>query len=139
MNASEIMTENPRTIGVNDTIGEAIAALEGMDVRHLPVVDANGDLVGMVSDRDIAAWKGVFTTRSARTSSEARVTVGQVMSSDVLSVDGDADVRAIVELMLEHRIGAIPVVDGEGSVTGIVSYVDVLRGLAFEGGPEANA
>jgi PAS domain-containing protein len=49
--ATDIMTENPRTIGVNVPIGDAAEVLESTEVRHLPVVSDEGDLVGMLSDR----------------------------------------------------------------------------------------
>ena len=52
------------------------------------------------------------------------------MTADVLSVDVETDVTEIIELMLEHKIGALPVTDGDGGLVGIVSYMDVLRELA---------
>jgi CBS domain-containing membrane protein len=132
--AEDIMTENPRTIGVNDPVGDAIDALQSMGVRHLPVVDDQGELVGMVSDRDLGSWarqfsEGELAGRSIVTLSA--VPVGHIMSSDVASVDTDADVAEMVDTMLERNVGALPVVDGEGRPVGIVSYVDLLRALPF--------
>jgi CBS domain-containing protein len=130
MIAADVMTENPRTIGSNDTIAQAIDALQAMDVRHLPVVDEEGELVGMLSDRDLGPMmrtyvEGAEAERMVLPLSRTRV--AQVMSSDVVSVDVDDDVTDVVETMLEQRVGAVPVVDGEGAVVGIISYVDVLR------------
>jgi acetoin utilization protein AcuB len=56
--------------------------------------------------------------------------ISSIMTADVLSVDVESDVTEIIELMLEHKVGAVPVVDGDGGVVGIVSYMDVLRELA---------
>jgi acetoin utilization protein AcuB len=128
--AADLMTENPRTIGVNDSLEDAIEALQTMHVRHLPVVDAEGDLVGMLSDRDVGALLRPFRDAEQEEGAPpggAGVRVASLMSGDVVCVDADADVREIIERMLEEKIGAVPVVDGEGTVVGIVSYVDILR------------
>lgn len=55
-----------------------------------------------------------------------------LMSSDTLSVDMDTDASEIAELMLENKIGAVPVTDIDGRLVGIVSYVDLLRRLSFD-------
>jgi CBS domain-containing protein len=132
MIAADIMTENPLTIRQTDTIGDAIDALQSMDIRHLPVVDDEGNLVGMLSDRDLGPLMRTFTEgadaeRMIVPLSRRRVT--DFMSSDVVSVDVDAEVSSIIETMLEQHVGAVPVVDGEGAVSGIISYVDLLRAL----------
>ena len=54
------------------------------------------------------------------------------MSADVVSVDADAEMNEVIETMLEQRIGAVPVVDGEGNVIGIISYVDIMRSFIGE-------
>jgi acetoin utilization protein AcuB len=131
MIAAEVMTENPRTIRATDTIGDAVEILESTEVRHLPVVDDEGDLVGMLSDRDLRSLQLPFVQDAEMTVGtlllRARTPVSAIMSSDVASVDLDADVSDIIELMLDRKIGAVPVVDGEGQIAGIVSYVDLLR------------
>jgi acetoin utilization protein AcuB len=130
----DIMTKNPRTIGLNDSAGDAIEALQSMDVRHLPVVDDQGELLGMISDRDLGSWARQFSEgedarRNIVTLSAVRV--ANIMSSDAACVDMDADVGEIVETMLERKVGALPVVDGQNRVVGIVSYVDLLRVMPF--------
>jgi CBS domain-containing protein len=115
--ALDIMTENPARLGPTATVREAVVALQSLDVRHLPIVDEQGALVGMLSDRDL---RGLSQAGLA-----ARV--ADLMSADVLSVETDTEVEEIVALMLDAKIGAVPVVDGDGALVGIVSYVDVLR------------
>ena len=99
----------------------------------MPVVDG-GALVGMVSDRDLAqfdigrllAIEGAEAVRR-----ELGTAVVKVMSADVIAVDPETELNEIVELLVEHRIGAVPVVpSGTREVVGIVSYIDVLRALA---------
>lgn len=121
MKAADLMTKDPRTIEVDESVGDAVDALVELDVRHLPVVSAQGELVGMISDRDLGGLhhRGLVPT----------IRVAEAMSGSPVSVDLDASVEDVVELLLEHRIGAVPVVDADDRVVGIVSYVDVLRAL----------
>jgi len=135
MIAADLMTNNPRTIRPTDPVSEALEALQSMEIRHLPVVDDGNNLIGMLSDRDLGPLMRSFTEgadaeRMILPLSQRRV--ADFMSADVVSVDVDADLREVIETMLEQHIGAVPVVDGEGNVTGIISYVDVLRGVAGE-------
>jgi acetoin utilization protein AcuB len=129
---NEIMTENPMTIRDTASVGDAVRLLRTLDVRHLPVVDDADELVGMVSDRDLGAGLAEAAVEQVLgpTGLSSQTPIRAVMSSDVLSVEEDDDVGDAVELMLEHKVGAVPVVDGEGKLSGIVSYMDVLRELA---------
>jgi CBS domain-containing protein len=100
--------------------------------RHLPVVDEQGELVGMLSDRDLRALERPYAQDAETVGTRlqnAGVPVATIMSGNVTSVDPDADVTEVMELMLENKIGALPVVDAEGALVGIVSYVDVFRSL----------
>ena len=135
MIAADLMTENPRTIRATDLVSDALDALQSLEIRHLPVVDEENNLVGMLSDRDLGSLMRTFTEgadaeRMVVPLSRRRVV--DVMSADVVSVDADAEMSDVIEVMLEQRIGAVPVVDGEGNVAGIISYVDILRVLGGE-------
>ena len=133
--AHEVMTEDPATISMAATVSEAARLLHSLDVRHLPVVDDEGTLVGMLSDRDLRALAfpeviGEQYVGEVQTALEAPVS--SIMSSNVVAVELEDDVSVIIELMLDHKIGAIPVVDSDESLVGIVSYVDLLRLLSPE-------
>jgi CBS domain-containing protein len=74
----------------------------------------------MLSDRDL---------RSAR-ASDLDALVTELMSADVVSVGPESDALEVIDLMIDTKVGAVPVVDDEdGSLLGIISYVDVLRKL----------
>ncbi|HKU43533.1 MAG TPA: CBS domain-containing protein [Polyangiales bacterium] len=130
--AIDIMTENPVSISIAASVGDAIQVLQNLEVRHVPVIDESQKLVGMISDRDVRAiaiphtideqWLGDF-----RVALETEIT--RVMSSNVIAIEEEAETSEIIELMLEHKVGALPVTDDEGTLVGIVSYVDVLREL----------
>jgi acetoin utilization protein AcuB len=132
MKARDVMTPSPITLTPEATLAEVWDLMRQADIRHVPVVEA-GVLVGMVSDRDLASLDvaRVLTADGAEALRRALATpVVTVMSADVIFVEMEDDLDDVIELMLEHRVGAIPVVRPDTrDVMGIVSYIDVLRGI----------
>jgi acetoin utilization protein AcuB len=130
MKARDVMTSSPITVTLEATLAEVSDLMREADIRHVPVVKA-GVLVGMVSDRDLASLNvaRVLTADGADALRRALATpVVTVMSADVIFVEMEDDLDDVIELMLEHKVGAIPVVRPDTrEVVGIVSYIDVLR------------
>jgi acetoin utilization protein AcuB len=124
------MTREPYVVRVRDSVRSVLAKLAEADVRHLPVVE-DGALVGIVSDRDLREVVPSALEVIERPGESARILarpISEVMSTDVVSVGPEEDVVEAIDLMIEHRVGAIPVVeDGSAELVGIVSYVDALR------------
>ncbi len=135
MIVQEIMTPNPVTVEVTDSIGDVIDVLNDLDIRHVPVTD-NGILVGMVSDRDLRDFSlpmMVSFNNPDKAIERLKRTVGEIMYSDVITVGSESEVSELAEIMIDHKIGAVPVCDQiEGRLIGIVSYVDVLRAAVDE-------
>jgi acetoin utilization protein AcuB len=126
MRANEIMTANPMTISDRATAREALELLQTLEVRHLPVVRSSGELVGVLSDRDLGGSRAPFTVDGGAPNRA----VTELMTAEPLTVDPEAEVSEVVDLMLENRVGAVPVVDPTSNeLLGIVSYVDVLRAV----------
>lgn len=123
MRVHELMTENPATVSVRATVRQAVQLLAELDIRHLPVMQAS-TLVGFLSDRDLRETMGLEDPdeRSARMDGE----VSAVMSSNVFSVGPEDEVGEVIDLMVEQKLGAVPVVE-DGALVGVVSYVDILR------------
>jgi len=128
--AKDIMTENPVTATELMSVAEALGLLYELDVRHLPVVRGR-ELAGIISDRDLRGFSGageddlMDAVEGARSS-----TVGNFMNTSPVRVDPEASIREVLDLILLHRVGAIPVTDLDtGDLLGIVSYVDLLRVL----------
>jgi acetoin utilization protein AcuB len=116
------MTKRPTFIAEKARIRDAVDILQSMEIRHLPVVNDDKEVVGMLSDRDL---------REVREGAlDSRIT--DIMSTNVFSIEEEDDIEDAVELMLENKIGAVPVVDGDGALVGIISYVDVLRVAHFD-------
>lgn len=133
MIARDVMTSDPITLTAQATVEDVAEVMRERNIRHVPVVDARGALVGMVSDRDlgyldlgrILGDEGVDGVRR-----HLLTPIAKVMTPDVITVGPDDDVGELVDLMLEGRVGAVPVVQGASAqLVGIVSYVDLLRVL----------
>lgn len=127
-----VMTANPMTAKPDTTIREALQLLEDMEIRHLPVLD-DGRLVGIVSDRDLREFRlPLFEEMDNPDFAEdlAQTPVSAAMSSLVISVETGEDLGSAIDAMMEHGVGAVPVVERDGdTLVGIVSYIDVLRVL----------
>lgn len=130
MVVEEIMTEDPISVEVTTTIRQVIAMLFEKDIRHLPVVEG-GELVGIVSDRDLRGFLApamVELEKPAEVQKRLQGPVSSVMNADVFSVTPETDLAEVIDLMLDQKVGAVPVVrQGTQELVGIVSYVDVLR------------
>jgi len=142
ISAADLMTKNPVTLPLTAKVRAAVATLQSLDVRHLPVVDEEGGLAGILSDRDLRSLEipsvvGPEYIGNVRAALDA--SVSSIMSGDVISVDVETSASEIVDIMLENRIGAVPVIDADGVLVGIVSYVDVLRAASFEDEEEREA
>jgi CBS domain-containing protein len=130
MRARDLMTPNPVTVAPQTRIAEAWDLMRELEIRHIPVV-ASGALVGMLSDRDLAHLD-MTSVLSADASEvlrqELATPIAKVMHPDVIGVELETGLREIVDLLLEHKVGALPVVAWDTyEVLGIVSYIDVLR------------
>jgi CBS domain-containing protein len=127
MQVAEMMTDNVRYVEVDDPLREAIAAMHDLDVRHVPVLD-QGELVGIVSDRDLRAYEAsVSGDERPGVVERMEIPVAEVMNTDVHLLGPEAELVDVIDLMIEHKIGAVPVVDpSTKELVGIVSYIDVL-------------
>jgi len=106
------MTPDPVTIAPQARIAEAWDLMRELEIRHIPVV-ANGALVGMLSDRDLAHLDMTSVLTSATPDvlrQEMATPIAKVMHPDVIGVEPETGLGEIVDLLLEHKVGALPVV-----------------------------
>lgn len=129
MNVAQCMTADPVTVAPEDTLHSALALMDELGVRHLPVVAA-GRLVGVLSDRDLLEHTGAgILGPDPAAYGDAPGSVATVMRADpVTAAPDDFIVSAVTELSV-HGIGCLPVVDG-GRLVGIVTETDFLRLVA---------
>jgi CBS domain-containing protein len=148
MKASDIMTMGATTVRPDTTIEHAARVMLEHHISGLPVVNAQGQLLGIVTERDLLRRKEIGTERhrprwleiwlSARQlaqeyAQEHGRKVEHVMSRDVASVGPDTPVSEIVDLMEERGIKRLPVVS-DGKVTGIVSRSNLVLALSRNAG-----
>jgi acetoin utilization protein AcuB len=130
--ARELMTENPATLTAQATIAEAWDLMRELEIRHVPVIQG-GALVGMLSDRDLARvdiGSLLMAEGAAAAGQDLGTPIAGLMSTDVIFVQPETELSDVIDLLIESRVGALPVVDADTrAVVGIVSYIDVLRAM----------
>ena len=115
MNIRDVMTSNPRTVSPEDTIQNAARIMRDEDTGVVPVVE-NGRAVGVVTDRDIVV-RAVADGQLDRS-------VREIVSGDVITARPDMSTKEAAQLMSEHQVRRLPVVENERLV-GIVSIGDL--------------
>jgi len=129
MTIRELMTGGLTTVHRDTSVQEARDLMARKRIRHLPVTDPGGRLVGIVTDRDIRLnLPSPATSLSVGEINHllTKLTVGQVMTRSVITIGPDRPVREGAQLILEHRIGALPVLD-DGHLIGILTETDIVR------------
>src|SRR5215831_2275447 len=128
MTVAELMTPSPITTKPETPVLEARQLMIQKRIRHLLVAEGP-ELRGIVTDRDIrlnlpspATSLSVWEINYLLT----RMTVESVMTRAVITIDARRDARAAAQLMLYHKIGALPVVDG-AALVGIITETDLLH------------
>ncbi len=116
----EVMTSNPRTIGADELVAEAAKLMRDEDVGLAPVVEGDR-LVGALTDRDIAIRV------VAEGKDPASTPVREVASTEVVTVDPEQDLDEALNLMAQHQVRRIPVVEQDGRLVGVVAQADVAR------------
>ncbi len=106
------------TVQDTDSIAAAETAMKLATVRHVPVVDAKQNLVGILSVRDVL---------EALARGKKQVRVGEYMTRNVVTVTPDTPVHTAIDLLLEHEFGSLPVLGADGHLVGIVTETDLVR------------
>ncbi len=118
LRVEELMTPIVMTLGENDTVARAAEDMEQGGFRHMPVVNAQNQVVGIVSDRD------VLRALAGPAGSKRRLV--EVMTHPVLVLRPEAPAHRAAELMLQCKIGALPVVDEHRELVGLITETDLL-------------
>ncbi len=130
--AEQIMSSPVHVVFKSETMGNAWARLRQFRIRHMPVVDENNALCGIVSDRDMLKTWAVLNAKADANMHAERIRVGEIMIEKVLAGERTTGIREIAEAMCIRHIGAIPLVNDKREVVGIVTRSDVLKTLMHE-------
>jgi len=118
-----IMTTDLVTIGVDDNLDTARKIMRERRIRHLPVVDADSRLVGLITITNVLAATDSFLRDDESKLHPEQIPVNDVMVSDVITVDEHAGIRQAAIFLEKHRIGCLPIVT-DGELRGIVTDTD---------------
>lgn len=113
----DLMSTALLTVNPNDRIDAADLDMKLAGIRHFPVVDERNHLLGVVSDRDLLRALG----------SGGSVVINKVMTREVETVSAETDAADAVELMLERKIGCLPVTGEDGQLIGMITETDFLQ------------
>ncbi len=129
----DVMTRDVVCVDMDFTLGKAIDLCSQKRIRHLPVLDENKRLVGIVTDRDLRYYLsprlGTISENNADRESMNR-RVHQIMVRQVVCTTAETTLPEAAQLMLANRVGCLPIVDRDRRVIGIITTTDLLRYLA---------
>ena len=129
---ADLMNPEVRTLDRNDSLRLAEDVLRLEHIRHMPVVDDDGVLVGILSQRDLfrsALARALGYGEHAQDALMGRLLVKDVMTNDPTTIGPKATLTEAAQTMLEAKIGSLPVVEGERLV-GILTEADFVRYFA---------
>jgi len=129
MLVGERMTSPAITIGPDLPVQEALALMRRDKVRRFPVVDSGGKLIGIVSEKDLLdATPSDATTLSVWEINYllSKLTVEKVMSKQVITITADTPIEEAARIMSDHKIGGLPVVEGQ-KVVGIITETNLFK------------
>jgi acetoin utilization protein AcuB len=125
------MTPKVITIGKEASLLEARELMRDNNIRHLPVVDEQEKLIGVITDRDIRGAMPLENVRLPDFCKKMEVAiqlkVGDVMTPDPITIGPHDTIEDALLMFEQKKVGAFPVVDGEGHLKGIISVRDILR------------
>lgn len=130
----DVMTSRPITVPLTESLQGALEVMAMKHIRHLPVVDGKGQMVGLVTDRDLrrAAPSPLFPTGDDTQAQLDSVTVERVMIRAPTTIASTAKLEDALRLFVDKKFGALPVVDG-GRLVGILTPIDVMRAMLPKG------
>lgn len=147
LKVKDIMTKNVVTVTKETTVMELAGIFSERHISSLPVLDQNGDLIGIVTETDLVEqdknlhiptvisifdWI-IYLESDKKFEKELKKmtggVVGDIYSSEVVTVSPDASISDVADLFSSRKITAIPVVEGK-KLVGIISRIDLIRSMA---------
>ena len=120
MKVKELMTEQPAAVWITDSLASAAISMWENDCGVLPILKDGRKVVGIITDRDICMATAI------RNRPESTISVEEVMSGTVYSVAPNDDIHKALEIMREHKVRRLPVLDKSGELKGVVSMNDIV-------------
>lgn len=128
--AREIMSSPVVTLPLTASLAQAWEVVHTKRFRHIPILETDDSVVGILSDRDL--FRGTMESVLSGTTwsnKQVETSIRNLVSHPVLVASPAAELRAMARVLLEERIGALPIVSEAGSLLGMVTRSDILRVL----------
>ena len=128
----DLMTDDPFSLETDATLYDLRESLAEKSIRHVPIVGEEGELVGLISERDMLRMAIAPASElpvSMQADAMRASTVSDIMTREVETVGPDDSISLAAQLMLDNKYGCLPVVDGDRLV-GILTESDFVRYLA---------
>jgi acetoin utilization protein AcuB len=131
---ADLMSSDVVSIAGDATVGDAMTAFTEHECRHLPVVE-DGEVVGVLSDRDLRRVEGLLAQDVGNTSGSDKIfsmPARGLLSGPPITVSADDAIDEAIDRLVQDRVGALVVTDSSGALVGMLSYIDILeaaRGL----------
>ncbi len=146
MKVKDVMTSQVKSFSPDSSAKEALDVLRETEISGLPVIDEQGKLIGMLTEKEILAYllpsyidkvgSFVYEDNPKAVKKKAAllsgVKVSQVMRKDVLTINEDAALCEVARTMLTQKARRLPVVDKNGRVVGIIARCDILKAITSE-------
>lgn len=123
----ERMSAPPITVQADSSYQRALRLMDEHRLHHLPVVNGTGLLVGIVTERDLLLAAAHYGT--------ADIEVAEIMHKGALTASPAMTIAQAAQLMLQKRIGGLPVVDAQQQVIGVITETDLLKAFVEMLGP----
>ncbi len=129
MIVKDFMTKNPVTVTPDTSFNEALRIMRDNRIRRLPVLEG-GKLVGIVTEKDL-----LYASPSKATTLDiwelhyvlSKLKVDEIMTRNVITVEEDVPLEEAARIMAENKIGALPVLNSEGDLVGIITETDIFK------------
>ena len=132
MKIKEVMTPNAKAIWLTESLSDAAQLMWDNDCGILPVIKDGRRVVGLITDRDICMATAI------RDTNPSSISVEEVMSGEVYAVQPEDELDRALQIMQEHKIRRLPVVNPAGELEGILSMNDiVLKAVESDGATES--
>jgi len=130
MLVKDLMRTSIVTLKPTDSLNLAQDLIELGGIRHIPIVQDN-TLVGMIAAHDMfkASFKASqkFSTEEEKETFFKSIKIGDVMTQEVISISPDAPISDAVKIFIDEHIGALPVVDQNNVLVGLLTVIDILQ------------
>ena len=125
--ARQLMTAPVQTLPETAMAADAWALFRHNPFHHIPIVDAHGQLIGILTDNDLLTLSSTLTQSQAF--NPATTQVKQIAQTQVISSSATTGIRELADLMVTRRVGCVPIVNDQHQVEGLVTRTDILRAL----------